>query len=106
MPFVCSATDVTTVSYSLNSKPIIPPLPPNVNISAQTYIGVATIVNMSISNASANAVITCHAYLVNGAVLTRAAYLTVQGQACMNLFSMHCVDILNFLCPETCQILY
>ena len=34
---------------------------------------------MSISNASANAVITCHAYLVNRTVLTRTAYLTVQG---------------------------
>ena len=76
--FVCSATDVSTVSYSLNSKPI-PPLPPNVYISAPTVIGGAVFVNMSISNASANAVITCHAYLVNGAVLTRAAYLTVQG---------------------------
>ncbi|KAL5488564.1 hypothetical protein EMCRGX_G017521 [Ephydatia muelleri] len=76
--FVCSATDVTTVSYSLNSKPI-PPLPPNVYISAPTVIGGAVVVHMSISNASANAVITCHAYLVNGAVLTRAAYLTVQG---------------------------
>ena len=41
------------------------------------------VVNMSISNASANAVITCRAYLVNGTVLTRTAYLTVQGQACM-----------------------
>ena len=37
------------------------------------------VVNMSISNASANAVITCHAYLVDETVLTRAAYLTVQG---------------------------
>ena len=84
MQFVCSATDVIIVYYSLNSKPI-PPLPPNVNISAPTVIGGATIVNMSISNASANAVITCHAYLVNGTVLTRAAYLIVQGQACMNI---------------------
>ncbi|KAL5488594.1 hypothetical protein EMCRGX_G017562 [Ephydatia muelleri] len=75
--FVCSTTDVTTVSYSLNSKPI-PPLPPNVYISAPTVIGGAVVVNMSISNASANAVITCYAYLVNGTVLTRAAYLTVQ----------------------------
>ena len=85
MQFVCSATDVTIVSYSLNSKPI-PPLPPNVYISAPTYIGGATtVVNMSISNASANAVITCHAYLVNGTVLNRSAYLTVQGQAFMNI---------------------
>eukprot|EP00731_Ephydatia_muelleri_P019307 Em0012g132a len=76
--FVCSATDVTIVYYSLNSKPI-PPLPPNVYISAPTYIGGATIVHMSISNASANAVITCRAHLVNGTELTRAAYLTVQG---------------------------
>ena len=67
--FVCSATDVTTVFYSMQ----------NVYISAPTYSGGATIVNMSISNASANAVITCHAYLVNGTVLTRTAYLTVQG---------------------------
>ena len=36
------------------------------------------VVNMSISNASANAIITCRAYLVNGTVLSRAAYLTVQ----------------------------
>eukprot|EP00731_Ephydatia_muelleri_P019265 Em0012g90a len=76
--FVCSATDVTTVSYSLNSKPI-PPLPPNVYISAPTFIGEMRIVNLSTSNASANAVITCHAYLVNGTVLTRTAYLIVQG---------------------------
>ena len=75
--FVCSTTDVTSVSYSLNSKPI-PPLPPNVYISAPTVIGGAVVVNMSISNASANAVITYYAYLVNGTVLTRAAYLTVQ----------------------------
>ncbi|KAL5488527.1 hypothetical protein EMCRGX_G017477 [Ephydatia muelleri] len=34
---------------------------------------------MSISNASANAVVTYHAYLVNGTVLTRAAYLIVKG---------------------------
>ena len=79
MQFVCSVTnDTITVTYSLNSKPI-PPLPPNVYTSAPTYIGGATIVNMSISNASANAVITCRAYLVNGAVLTREAYLIVQG---------------------------
>ena len=78
MQFVCSATDVTTVYYSLNSKPITP-LPPNVYISDPTYIGGATIVHMSISNASANAVITCHVYLGNGTELTRAAYLTVQG---------------------------
>ena len=78
MQFVCSATDVTTVSFFLNSKPI-PPLPPNVYISDPTFTGGATIRNMSISNASANAVITCRAYLVIGAVLTRAAYLTVQG---------------------------
>ena len=76
--FVCSATDVTSVSFSLNSKPI-PPLPPNVYISAPTVIGGATIVNMTISNASANAVITCCVYLVNGTVLTRTAYLGVQG---------------------------
>ena len=98
MQFVCSATDVIIVYYSLNSKP----LPPNANISAPTVIGGATIVNMSISNASANAVITCRAHLVNGTVLTRAAYLIVQGQACMNIeltfylhctCSMHCLDI-------------
>ncbi|KAL5488609.1 hypothetical protein EMCRGX_G017579 [Ephydatia muelleri] len=76
--FVCSATDVTTVSFFLNSKSI-PPLPPNIYISDPTFTGGATIRNMSISNASANAVITCRAYLVIGAVLTRAAYLTVQG---------------------------
>ena len=84
MQFVCSATDVTIVSYSLNSKPI-PPLPPNVYISAPTYIGGATIVNMSLSNASANAIITCRAYLVNGTVLNRSAYLRMQGQAFMNI---------------------
>ena len=79
MQFVCSVTDDTiTVTYFLNSKPI-PPLPPNANISAPTYIGGAVVVNMSISNASANADITCRAYLVNGAVLTREAYLIVQG---------------------------
>ncbi|KAL5488546.1 hypothetical protein EMCRGX_G017500 [Ephydatia muelleri] len=78
LQFVCSATDVTTVSYSLNSKPI-PPLPPNIIISAPTFIGEMRIVNMSISNASANAVITCRAYLVNGTVWTRTAYLIVQG---------------------------
>ena len=88
MQFVCSATDVTIVSYSLNSKPI-PPLPPNVYISAPTLIGGAEVINMSISNASANAVITCHAYLVNGAVLTRATYLIVQGQACR--FYLACI---------------
>ena len=79
MQFVCSATDVIIVFYYLNSKPILP-LPPNVYTSDPTYIGGAVVVNMSISNASANAVITCHAYLVNRTVLTRAAYLTVQGQ--------------------------
>ena len=79
MQFVCSATDVITVFYySLNSKPI-PPLPPNFYISAPNFIGGMRIVNMSISYASANAAITCHAYLVNGTVLTREAYLTVQG---------------------------
>ncbi|KAL5488584.1 hypothetical protein EMCRGX_G017551 [Ephydatia muelleri] len=76
--FVCSATEAIFVFYSLNSKPI-PPLPPNVNISAQTFIERATIVHMSISNASANAIITCHAYLVNGTELSRATYLMVQG---------------------------
>ncbi|KAL5488543.1 hypothetical protein EMCRGX_G017497 [Ephydatia muelleri] len=70
--FACSATDVIAVSYSSNSTE-------NVYISAPTYIGRATIVNMSISNASANAVITCLAYSVNGVELTREAYLTVQG---------------------------
>ena len=70
--FVCSATDVIIVSYSLKSTL-------NVYISAPTYIRGATIINMRISNASANAVITCHAYLVNGTVLTRAAYLIVKG---------------------------
>ena len=84
MQFVCSATDVTIVSYSLNSKPILP-LPPNVYISAPTFIGGAVVVNMSISNASANAVITCRAYLVNGTVLNRDAYLTVQGQTCIKI---------------------
>ena len=63
----------------------------NVYISAPTYIGGATIVNMSISNASANAVITCHAYLVNGIVLTRTAYLTVQGTGrCAHLYK--CIE--------------
>ena len=106
--FVCSATDVIIVSYSLNSKP----LPPNANISAPTYIGGATIVNMSISNASANADITCRAYLVNGAVLTREAYLIVQGQACMNInltlylhCSMHYLAIWNTNCPATLFLL-
>ena len=80
MQFVCSATDVITVSYSLNSKPIVPPLPPNVYISATMFIGEATIVNMSISNASVNAAITCRSFLVNGTVLTITAYLTVQGE--------------------------
>ena len=37
------------------------------------------VITMSISNASANAVVTYHAYLVNGTVLTRAAYLIVKG---------------------------
>ena len=78
MQFVCSATNVVDVFYSLNSN-FIPPLPPNVYISAKTVTGGAEVVNMSISNASANAVITCHARLVNGTELTRAAYLTVQG---------------------------
>ena len=84
MQFVCSATDAHVVSYSLNSK-LIPPLPPNVNISASTTIEGPQVYNMSISNASANAVITCLAHLVNGTELTRAAYLTVQGQAIMNI---------------------
>ena len=92
MLFVCSATNVITVYYHLNSKPITP-LPPNVIISAPTYIGGATIVNMSISNAAANAVITCRAHLVNGTELTREANLIVQGQACMYInltFYVHC----------------
>ena len=93
MQFVCSATDVSIVYYSLNSKPI-PPLPPNVYISAPTYIEGATIVHMSISNASANAVITCCAHLVNGTELTRETNLIVQGQACMYItltFYVHCI---------------
>ena len=111
MQFLCSATDVTTVYYSLNSKSI-PPLPPNVYISAPTVIGAALVVNMSISNASANADITCHALLVNRTVLTRAAYLTVQGQALMNInltfllqCSVHYLDIWNTTCPATLFLL-
>ena len=69
---MCSATDALAVSYFLNSKPI-PPLPPNVYISDPTYIGGATIVNMILSNALANADITCRAHLGNGTELTRAA---------------------------------
>ena len=84
MQFVCSATDVITVFYSLNSMQ-------NVYISAPTYIGGARIVNMSISNASANGVITCRAYLVNGTVLTRTAYLTVQGTGrCAHMYK--CIE--------------
>ena len=63
----------------------------NVYISAPTYIGGARIVNMSISNASANGVITCRAYLVNGTVLTRTAYLTVQGTGrCAHMYK--CIE--------------
>ena len=88
--FVCSATDAIGVFYSLNSKPI-PPLPRNVYISAPTSIGRAVVVNMSISNASANAVITCRAYLVNGTVLSRTAYLTVQGTGrCAHMYK--CIE--------------
>ena len=76
--FMCSASNVYTVYYSVISTSV-PPLLPQFKMSAPTYIGGATIVNMSISNASANAVITCHAYLVNETWLTRAAYLIVQG---------------------------
>ena len=76
--FVCSATEAIFVYYYLNSKRISP-LPPNVNISAPTFIERATIVSMSISNASANAIITCHAYLVNETTFTRESYITVQG---------------------------
>ena len=91
MQFVCSVIDVIGVSYSLKSKPI-PPLPPNVDISAPTVIGGAVVVNMSISNASANAIITCYAYLV-GTVLTRTAYLgslykvQVDAPTCINALS-------------------
>ena len=106
MQFVCSATDVTIVYYSLNSKPILP-LPPNVYISAPTVIGGATIVNMSISNVSANADITCRAHLGNGTELTRAANLIV-----MNInwafylhCSMHYLDIWNTTCPVTLSLL-
>ena len=96
MQFVCSATDVTTVSFFLNSKSI-PPLPPNIYISDPTFTGGATIRNMSISNASANAVITCRAYLVIGAVLTRTAYLTVQGSCtCITKLS----DIQTHISPS------
>ena len=80
MQFVCSATNVATVFYSLNSKPI-PPLPPNVNISAPPFIGGLTSRSMTISNASTNAVITCHALLVNGTAVVLESYLSVQGQA-------------------------
>ena len=103
MQFLCSSTIVNTVFYSLNSKSILP-LAPNVDISAPTVIGGATVVNMSISNASANAVITCRAYLVNGTVLNRTAYLMVHALILFQLtflFSMHCVDIWNVTCPAT-----
>ena len=70
------------------------------------------IVNMSLSNASANTDITCHAHLMNGTELTRAAYLTVQGQASMNInftfylqCSMHHLDIWNTTCPATLSLL-
>ena len=111
MQFVCSATDVTTVYYFLNSKPI-PPLPPNVSISAPTYIGRATIVHINIFNVSANADVTCRAHLGNGTELIKAANLIVQGQACMNInrtFYLHCsmyyLDIWNTTCPATLPLL-
>ena len=98
MQFVCSATDEIGVFYSLNSKPI-PPLPPNVDIPAPTFIGGAVVITMSISNASANAVITCYAYLVNGTVLTRAAYLTVQGTG-------RCTHIHKYIESHIYQVLH
>ena len=91
MQFVCSATDAFAVSYFLNSKSI-PPLPPNVYISVSTNIEGPQVYNISISNASANAVITCRAYLVNGTVLTRATYLTVQGSC------TYCIFVLVITC--------
>ena len=77
---MCSAVNVTIITYMVNSK-VIPP--PYVSITTPIYIGnMITAVNMTIVSASDNdTLITCHAFLLNGQQLnSSSAYLRVQGQ--------------------------
>ena len=78
--FVCSATN--TVSYLLKSMVVQNPFP-YAYMSAPKYIGSITVVNITIFNAPGETLVTCHAYLVSGPVLTSTAYLKTQGKLYM-----------------------
>ena len=81
--FVCSATDVISILYTVDYMPILAVASRGVSVSAPTYSGNMTIRNLTVMGAvvSNNSLITCVAVVSNGTAMTSSAYLSIQGQS-------------------------
>ena len=100
--FVCSATNANFVIYLVNSMTIPSLASRGVSVSAPTYSGNTTIVNLTILGIAVNnnSLITCLAILptMNGR-LSSSAYLSIQGQ-------YTCVFFIGWQVHETFDIVF
>ena len=80
--FVCSATNVSFITYLVDSMTIPSLASRGVSVSAPTYRGNMITVNLTIlgTPVNNNSLITCQAIVPSGTVLTSSAHLSIQGQ--------------------------
>ena len=81
--FVCSATDVISIFYTVDYMPFSAVASRGVSISAPTYTGNRKTLNLTVMGAvvNNNSLITCVAVVSNGTAMNSSAYLSIQGQS-------------------------
>ena len=85
--FVCSATNVMSVFYTVDSMAISNVSSRGVSVSAPTYSGNMTIRNLTILGTlvNNNSLITCLGIVSNRSPLNSSAYLSIKGQYVNNV---------------------
>ena len=80
--FMCSATDVTFITYLVDSMIISSVASRGVSVSAPTYSGNMIVLNLTILGIqdNNNSLIACKVIVSNGTALKSSAYLSIQGQ--------------------------
>ena len=81
--FVCSATDVISIFYTVDYMPFSAVASRGISVSAPTYSGNMIICSLTVTGAvvNNNSLITCVAVVSNGTAMTSSAYLSLQGQS-------------------------
>ena len=91
--FVCSATDVKSIYYTVDYMPFAAVASRGVSVSAPIFSGNMIILYLTVMGAvvNNNSLITCVAAVVSdGTAMTSSAYLSIEGQSTSIL--IHYVD--------------